>query len=96
MSHSWCLSTQANGCLQIEFHPYVYAAAEPIWKLSQERGIRIASYGGQTPVARVPGGPVDAVLERIRSRLAEERGKPVSAGQVLSKWILQKGAIVIT
>ncbi len=65
-------------------------------KLCQDKGILIESYGGLTPIVRAPGGPLDPVLETIRSRLEKTDGKPVSAGQVLSKWILQKGAVVVT
>ncbi|KJA27472.1 hypothetical protein HYPSUDRAFT_74938 [Hypholoma sublateritium FD-334 SS-4] len=81
---------------QIEFHPYVWKAAEPIVKLCKEKGILIESYGGLTPIVRAPGGPLDPVLENIRSRLEKTDGIPVSAGQVLSKWILQKDAVVVT
>lgn len=82
--------------MKIELHPYVWKAAEPIVALGQKYGIVPASYGGQTPLARVARGPLDAVLPRIRQRLEETRGQPVTSGQVLSKWILQKGAIVVT
>jgi len=81
---------------QIELHPYVWKAAEPIVNLGKEHGIVTASYGGQTPLVRVPGGPLDEVLPRICERLEKTRGQPVTSGQVLSKWILQKGAIVVT
>jgi len=81
---------------QIELHPYVWKAAEPILKLSQEQGIAIASYGGQTPIVRVPDGPLDPTLAEIRERLEKTRGKPVTTGQVLNKWLLQKNVIVVT
>jgi diketogulonate reductase-like aldo/keto reductase len=81
---------------QIEFHPYVYKAAEPIFKFCQEHGILIESFGGQTPIVRVKGGPIDPVLASIRERLEKAHGGPVSTGQVLSKWILAKNAVVIT
>ncbi|KAG6907425.1 hypothetical protein DXG01_008997 [Tephrocybe rancida] len=81
---------------KIELHPYVWKAAEPIVNLSKEKGIVIASYGGQTPVARVPDGPVDEVLVRLRERLTKTYGQPVTSGQVLSKWLIQKGVIVVT
>ncbi|KAF8892477.1 NADP-dependent oxidoreductase domain-containing protein [Infundibulicybe gibba] len=79
---------------QIELHPYVWKAAEPIVRFGEEHGIITISYGGQTPLARVPGGPVDAVLPDICARLEKIRGQTVTPGQVLSKWILQKGAVV--
>lgn len=85
-----------NGVLQIELHPYVWKAARPIVEFGQKHGIVTASYGGQTPLVRAVGGPADAVISAIRERLEKTRGKPVSSGQVLSKWIIQKGAIVVT
>ncbi|KAF5380823.1 hypothetical protein D9615_004083 [Tricholomella constricta] len=81
---------------QIELHPYVWKAVEPIVNLGKEHGIVTASYGGLTPVARVSGGPLDEVLSHIRGRLEKTRGQPVTSGQVLSKWLLQKGFIVVT
>jgi hypothetical protein len=56
----------------------------------------IESYGGLTPIVRVTDGPLNPVLEKIRARLQKDHGKPVSVGQVLSKWILAKGAVVVT
>jgi len=81
---------------QIEFHPYVWKAAEPIVKLCQEHGIVIESYGGLTPIVRVQDGPLDPVLVSIRERLEKTGGHPVTTGQVLSKWILAKKAVVVT
>lgn len=81
---------------QIEFHPYVWKAAEPIAKLCQEHGIVIESYGGLTPIVRVQDGPLDPVLASVRERLEKTRGHPVTIGQVLTKWILAKNAVVVT
>lgn len=81
---------------QIELHPYVWKAAEPVVKFSQEHGIVIASFGGQSPVARAAGGPVDSVLEAIRQRLEGATQHPVTLGQVLIKWLRAKDAIVVT
>ncbi|KAF5373653.1 hypothetical protein D9758_000690 [Tetrapyrgos nigripes] len=81
---------------QIELHPYILKAAQPTLDFCKERDIVIESYGGLTPVARVPGGPVDPVITAIAERLSKETGTVVNSGQVLSKWLLQKGIIVIT
>ncbi|KAJ7120496.1 oxidoreductase [Mycena crocata] len=82
---------------QIELHPYIWKAAEPIVKYGRENGkITPASYGGLTPLVRAVGGPVDEVLPPIVERLSHVLGKPVTAAQVLSKWVSQKGAIVVT
>ncbi|KAJ7685369.1 oxidoreductase [Mycena polygramma] len=81
---------------QLEIHAYVWKVTEPLVKYGREHGITPASYGGLTPLVRAAGGPVDEVLPPIVERLGKVLGKPVTAGQVLSKWILQKGAIVVT
>lgn len=81
---------------QIEFHPYVWKAAEPIAKICQEHGIVIESYGGLTPIVRVQDGPLDPVLASICERLERTCGHPVTTGQVLTKWILAKNAVVVT
>ncbi|KAK0210852.1 NADP-dependent oxidoreductase domain-containing protein [Desarmillaria ectypa] len=75
---------------QIEFHPYVFKAAEPIYKYALEHKIIIASYGGLTPIVRAPGGPLDPVVSGIAERLK------ISPGQVYTKWLIQKGILVVT
>jgi len=55
-----------------------------------------SSYGGLSPIVRGRGGPLDPVIERIRARLEDTRGSPVSDGQVLHKWLQQKGVFVVT
>lgn len=81
---------------QIELHPYVWKAAKPIHNFGTAHGIRTVSYGGLTPIVRAAGGPLDTVLKSISARLAKTRGAPVTPGQVLTKWLLQKDAVVVT
>ncbi|EIN07276.1 Aldo/keto reductase [Punctularia strigosozonata HHB-11173 SS5] len=81
---------------QIEFHPYVYKAALPIYEFDKKHGILTTSYGGLSPIVRHQGGPLDKVLPGIRERLSSAYGKPVSDGQVLTKWLLQKGVLPVT
>ncbi|KAH6918422.1 oxidoreductase [Coprinopsis sp. MPI-PUGE-AT-0042] len=81
---------------QIELHPYVWKAAKAIYDFDKEHGIVTASYSGLTPLTKGAGGPLDGPLENIRARLEKTRGEPVTAGQVLTKWLSQKGAVVIT
>ncbi|KAF7323144.1 Aldo-ket-red domain-containing protein [Mycena chlorophos] len=82
---------------QLEIHPYVWKTVEPIVKFGVENGnITAASYGGLTPIVRAAGGPLDPVLATVAERLTKEFGKPVSPGQVLSKWVLQKKIILVT
>ena len=49
--------------------------------------IHLAAYGPLTPIFRVPGGAVDAVV----SHIAKPRGEGVTEGQVLLKWAMQRG-----
>ncbi|TFK54798.1 Aldo/keto reductase [Heliocybe sulcata] len=81
---------------QIEFHPYVFGAAESLYEYTEKQGIRTESYGGLTPIVRARGGPLDPVLAKITERISKTGGKSVSEGQVLSKWLLQKGVVVVT
>ena len=81
---------------QIELHPYVWKAAEPIVKFCEEHGIVVESYAGLSPIVRVQNGPINPILASIRERLEKTRGHPVTAGQVLSKWILSKNAVIVT
>ncbi|KAF9451116.1 hypothetical protein P691DRAFT_624001, partial [Macrolepiota fuliginosa MF-IS2] len=63
--------------------------------ISQKNGITIASYGGQTPVAHVPDGPLKEALSSIHPRLEKTQGTPISKGQLISKWLIQKGVVVV-
>jgi diketogulonate reductase-like aldo/keto reductase len=71
---------------QIEFHPYVYASLAPLLALHKEHDIHLAAYGPLTPIFRVQGGAVEAVV----TDLAKKKGV-ADGGQVLLKWALQKG-----
>lgn len=81
---------------QIEYHPYVSKALGPTVKLNREHGIITSSYGGLSPITRIPGGPLDVVLPSICERLEKTRGQPVTQGQVLLKWLQQQGILVVT
>ncbi|OBZ75615.1 NAD/NADP-dependent indole-3-acetaldehyde reductase [Grifola frondosa] len=81
---------------QIEYHPYVVKAAQPVIEYMKKHGILPTSYGGLTPIVRFKGGPVDPVLSSIRERLQKTSGKPVTEGQVLGLWLRAKGIPEIT
>jgi diketogulonate reductase-like aldo/keto reductase len=89
-----------EGCstvfFQIELHPYVWKANKTVVEFGKKHGIVTAAFGGLTPIVRAPEGPLTDVLTAIRERLEKTYGKAVTPGQVLTKWIMQKGAIVIT
>lgn len=81
---------------QLEVHPYVWKALQPTLSLHQKYSIVTSSYGGLSPLVRGRGGPLDPVVENIRTRLARARGSAVSEGQVLHKYFQQKGILVVT
>ncbi|EGO00610.1 hypothetical protein SERLA73DRAFT_104951 [Serpula lacrymans var. lacrymans S7.3] len=81
---------------QLELHPYVWKALQPVLEIHKEHGIVTSSYGGLSPLFRGESGPLNEVVESIRERLQATRGQPVSDSQVLSKWLQQKGVLVIT
>ncbi|KAE9409517.1 Aldo/keto reductase [Gymnopus androsaceus JB14] len=81
---------------QIELHPYVWDTASQIYSFCREKGIVVESYGALTPIFRAAGGPLDPVLVSASERLSKESGISVSSGQVLFKWLIQKGVVVVT
>lgn len=78
--------------LQIEVQPYVYDKAKPLIDYCHSKGIRIAAFAAIAPITKFPGGPVDAIVNRI----AKELG--ITNDQVLAKWAHQVtyGGIVVT
>lgn len=81
---------------QVEAHPYLWKALQPNLAIHDQYKIVTSSYGGLSPLFRGKGGPLDSVVEQIRARLEKTRGAPVSDGQVLNKWLQQKGVLVVT
>jgi diketogulonate reductase-like aldo/keto reductase len=45
-----------------------------------------------SPITKLPGGPLDDVIERI----ARQLGPKVTPAQVLMSWIRAKGVVVVT
>ncbi|KAJ1303537.1 hypothetical protein OPQ81_011721 [Rhizoctonia solani] len=77
---------------QIPLHPYNYHEQAELLEFANKHGIRIESYNGLTPITKLPGGPVDAVVEGIAKRL----GPKVTPAQVLMSWIRAKGVVIVT
>jgi hypothetical protein len=65
----------------------VWDFVKPLIKVHKEYGIVTSLHGGLSPLFRAPGGPLDPVIEKIRARLQDTWGKPVTSGQVLNKWL---------
>jgi len=73
---------------QIEYHPYLQQ--DEISNFSRKNGIVVASYTPLASLTHAKGGPVDDVVQSIA-----EKHKKTSA-QVLWKWNLQKGNVLIS
>ncbi|CCM04591.1 uncharacterized protein FIBRA_06772 [Fibroporia radiculosa] len=81
---------------QIEYHPYVFKADQPVIEYMKAKNILPTSFGGLSPIVRFKGGPVDPVLTSIAERLSKTVGKTVTEGQVLQLWLKTKGIPAIT
>lgn len=93
------ITERENGILpsvhQLEFHPYVLDTVVPIMKIGEKHGIKIASFGGLTPVIRKTDGPVTPVVDAIVKKW-KDAGKEGTAGLVMLKWLDTKDAIAVT
>ncbi|KZV64340.1 Aldo/keto reductase [Peniophora sp. CONT] len=75
---------------QIRLHPYLYAEQKPTMDLCAKHGIIIEAYSALIPITKQPGGPLDAPMNAIATRLS------ASPDQVLLAWVKAKGAISVT
>eukprot|EP01134_Creolimax_fragrantissima_P007745 CFRG7745T1 len=75
-------------CNQVEFHPYLQQVQ--LQEFCKEKNILIQAYAPLSTITRLPGGPVDAVVEE----LSKKYNQPVSA--LLLRYTQQKGMNVIT
>jgi len=75
---------------QIEMHPYLYAQDKELLETAKKHSILIAAYSPLVSIGRHPTGPLPAIAEKIGQKHS------VGAGQVLLKWQLQKGHMVVT
>ena len=73
---------------QIEFHPYLQHGN--LVPFHEEKSIKVASYGPLTPITRAKGGPLDPLLTTLGKKYG------VSEGEILLRWALDRGAVVIT
>jgi len=67
-----------------------------VFPVLQEHGIHIEAYGPTSPLTKLAGGPLDAVVEKVAKAASARAGSPVSTTQVLLKLAQQQGAVVIT
>ncbi|KAJ7709715.1 NADP-dependent oxidoreductase domain-containing protein [Mycena rosella] len=83
--------------------PELWAAMEAVHAEGLAKSIGAILQGAKIPCVNQieihpldAGGPVDEVLLPIVERLSKAFGKPVTAAQVLGKWVSQKGAFTVT
>ncbi|OJA19473.1 hypothetical protein AZE42_04912 [Rhizopogon vesiculosus] len=75
---------------QIHLHPYIYQQQSPTLEYAAKHDIVIEAYSALTPITGEPGGPVDAPLNEIATRLG------ATTDQVLLAWVKAKGAVAVT
>ena len=73
---------------QVEFHPYLQQTA--LHSFCTKHGITIAAYAPQSPITKARPGPLDSVLDALARKYA------VNEGEILLRWCIDKGAVVIT
>jgi diketogulonate reductase-like aldo/keto reductase len=73
---------------QIELHPYCHDVE--LVQFCKDHGIALTAYAPLSPIVRFAGGPLDPVLEKVAARTGK------SQAQVLLRWGVQKGFVVIS
>ncbi|GAA5833178.1 hypothetical protein JCM11251_005168 [Rhodosporidiobolus azoricus] len=83
---------------QIEFHPFVYEAAEELYQFQKKHGITLEAYGPTGPITKFSKPTFDAALDKVVKAVQSRAGSDaeVEAGQVLLKLAAQREAVVIT
>jgi diketogulonate reductase-like aldo/keto reductase len=75
-------------CNEIEYNPYLQQS--DLIDYCKHRGIIVTAFAALTPLHNKTGGPVNSIVEKIAAKYQK------SLAQILLKWVLQKGIIVIT
>jgi len=75
---------------QISLHPYNYTENIPRLEYHSKHGIVTEAYGSLASITTLPGGPVDAVVEKAAKRLG------ITPTQVIFLWVKAKGAVIVT
>jgi len=75
-------------CNQIEYHPYLQQPE--LISFCQKHGIWVTCYSSLAPLHLKTDGPVNAVINKI----AKKHNR--SEADILFKWVLQKGMIIIS
>ncbi|GAA97890.1 uncharacterized protein L969DRAFT_52801 [Mixia osmundae IAM 14324] len=81
---------------QIEYHPYITDTTSDIVELCQREGILVSAYAPSLPVVHRPDGPLKPVLAELAESMSKERGKPVTPGQILLKWVQAQDIMPVT
>lgn len=73
---------------QIEYHPYLQHG--DLIQYHKNKDIKLAAYAPQVPVTKASDGPLTPMLEALAKKYA------VNPGEVLMRWILDQGIVVVT
>ncbi|CAF1461758.1 unnamed protein product [Adineta ricciae] len=75
---------------QIELHPYVYKASRELLEYCKSKDVAIEAYSPLGPLTFKSDGPANEILEKLAQKYNR------TPAQVLLKWNIIKGDIVIT
>ncbi|GAA5888124.1 hypothetical protein JCM6882_000289 [Rhodosporidiobolus microsporus] len=83
---------------QIEFHPFVYEAAEELYQFQKKHSIVLEAYGPTGPITKFSNPTFDAALDKVVKAVQERAGSgtEVEKGQVLLRLAAQRDAVVVT
>ncbi|KZV72940.1 Aldo/keto reductase [Peniophora sp. CONT] len=81
---------------QVEFHAHDYEEFKPLLEFQAKHKIVTQSYGGLSPLFRVPNSPVVPVVTDIAAAKSKAIGRTVTNNQVLGLWLWAKGVVAIT
>ena len=73
---------------QIEYHPYLQHG--DLIAYHKNKDIKLAAYGPQVPITKVQSGPLEPILTKLAKKYA------VNPGEILLRWCLDQGIVVIT
>ena len=82
--------------VEVEFHAHDYEEFKPLLEFQAKHNIITESYGGFSPLFRVPNSPVVPVVTEIAAAKSKAVGRTVTNNQVLGLWLRAKGVVAIT
>jgi len=75
---------------QVPFHPYNWKQSKELLEFANEHKIVLGAFSSLTPITQMPGGPLDAVLDKLAKRLN------ATPDQIIFSWVHSKGVVIVT